>query len=666
MTLPNDTRAPHRQARWIEGENVGSATIPPFAAVEVVDNYRPESAGYTPGDGRTVLKIRLATQDNPCLTCIVGPCEIPYGEAGRIVTLDDPMLALVASASYAAGTVVGVREGSFVLEEGYCGYMIIGDYDAGTGGTMRVKRWDECGAENMVVRAIGCMLPGQGGKAQPQEWDSDTKCWKDAAGAPIDIIDPMGWLLAVPDDCFKVDKQRRCGSSSSGDYMPEFPFGMTQLVRVKELIECGDCGEVTVVRKSMETGETGTHCNTVETECKFQACNMTYRPISCDAEEYAIATIIPGQCCLPTSLECIAFLFPYPRPMFAKGQLAQNLCEGDGQITNGQILDACTKSDFKPPETAGNHTGMHACATSNVLMVWKVNVGGGDSCGWEIVSVADYELPAYMLDIACKDGGCKVEYKYKVQKRYGHYCECPLDEEKWLDTSLTFDEIEIPMGVSTESASGGISVLTDADCSTCSIVFKSQSLGNTSVSLTTKKVCVPCQKASMEDGEDIPLGEFAAIGAAGADVTITGVEQDFVTGLTVKSEVTGETGGDPVDCDTGVGLNLLITGTTKKGCFLCPSGGGGTLEAGVDVQLTAFKIKQVEPVTEAVFSCDPCPSLAVKTTPMYALCVGEESSADTVSCECIDCETEGSGSGSASVSASPTSTPSSTPSATGA
>ena len=221
--IPTSHNAPHLRQRWIEAENVGAVTIPGYAVAEVVDSYRPEKGGtVTPGGGRTVLKVRLATTDDPCTTVIIGPCEIPVGESGRVSTLDDPMVALVAE-EYANGTDVGVVAGSFLLTKGHCGYRIYGgDYDATTQ-TQRVIRSEDCQDQSMIVRATECIYPGYGGTVQIQEWDSDLQCYVDSADAPIEIIDPMQWVMAVPNDCFRVDRHSRCGVSGGGTYLPSFP-----------------------------------------------------------------------------------------------------------------------------------------------------------------------------------------------------------------------------------------------------------------------------------------------------------------------------------------------------------------------------------------------------------------------------------------------------------
>jgi hypothetical protein len=50
-------------------------------------------------------------------------------------------------------------------------------------------------------------------------------------------------------------------------------------------------------------------------------------------------------------------------------------------------------------------------------------------------------------------------------------------------------------------------------------------------------------------------------------------------------------------------------------------------------------------ISEADFTCDPCPALSTKFQTGYVLCVTEESAALESSCTCIDCDESGSGSG---------------------
>ena len=580
--------------------------------------------------------------------------------------------------------------------------------------------------QSLMVRATECILPGIGGSVQPQQWNSDDECWEDSDYDPFDIIDPNGWLLAVTDDCFKVDLQVGCGSAAGGSYIPSFPFGMTQLVRVLTQIDCGDCGEVVVVRKSDTLTEA--HCSTVATACVFQACNMSYRPLSCDGQEYAIAHIIPGQCCLEMvegsdgpEERCLAFLMPYPRPLIGKGTLTEDMCGGGATMTDSAWMDVCSEADFEAPTAASNTCQLHACSGTTVLYLFTVESG---TCSAEVVAVIDVEEPDWITDIRCKTDSCAIEKKTKVYPYYGHFCRCTDQDDEWDDTSMTGEYIDVIVSGAVEDDVGdSTGVLTDAGCAEdgCGLAFSTIGIKPAKAVLTTKQVCVFCQKETPDAGSDIEITGLVAIGAAGADVTITGtnvdvitgieagaapaginvltdadcdgcsmvfsatalghdamvlkkttvcilcgtpaaaadgegpdlvsfsgvgtdatltgVEQDVITGLTLKSEVTSEGGGDEKDCETGVGLNLIITATTKTVCVFCPGGAGGTLEAGTDVQLD-IPMSQVEPLTDAVLDCSGCPTFTASTTPMWAFCVGTEEEQAADECVCDPCEEE--------------------------
>ena len=650
--LPANQSSPHLRSRFIELYNAGDVTIPGFAALQVIQSERPEKSGtVTPDGGRTVLRVLLATTDEPCLSIINGPCEIPPGKYGRPGTMDSPMLALVET-EYVPNTDVGIQAGSFKLTEGICGWRVVGDYDAGTG-TQRVIKTDDCQAGPMVVRATECILPGEGGTVQPQQWNSITECYEDTSGPTIEVVDPMGWLLAVPDDCFKVERQHRCGTPSGGVYTPSFPFGMTQLVRIETQIDCGECGEVAIVRKS-ESGsgvEVGL-CNTEATECTFQACNMSFRPLACDGPEYAIAHIIPGECCLPTlgsgEDRCIAYLIPYPRPMFAKGTLTAKMCGGAPELRDAGPLDVCTAWEGQEITSASNPLGLHACANTDVLLLWCTNCGSElqNQCSWMVIAVEDVELPDYILDLRCAsteddEPTCAIEKQYKVQKRYGHFCECEDDENDWNYTQLEFNNMTVVESIEATPDESGRFVLTEAGCGTgdasCSLVFDKADLSTSVVKKTTRSICVLCPKE--DSGTEETLGTFATIGAEGTPDTINGAEFDVVTELTVKSPVTSE--GDPaeVDCETAGEFPLELVAKTRKICVFCGHDGNGNFPRGDEVPLL-LKFAPVEAVTEADFYCDPCIGLDVKTTKFYALCVGEESTATSVTCGCYECPPE--------------------------
>lgn len=508
--------------------------------------------------------------------------------------------------------------------------------------------------QDMIVRAVGCILPGEGGSVRAQQWNSITQCWEDDAYDPFTIIDPMGWLLAVTGDCFAIKAHHGgCGESLGGDYMPAFPFGMTQLVRVLEKIDCGKCGEVVIVRKAAVV-ESGGHCDMEETVCAFVACNMSYRPLSCDAQEYAIAHIIPGQCCLPDAVEgsdgpeerCIAFLMPYPRPIFAKATLDADLCEGDAALGTSSILDACADSDFTVPTAAGNTAKLHACTGTDVLLLWKVNSDEyGQSCAWEVIAVEDSELPDWMVDIQCGDDPCTINKKVKEQKRYGHFCKCSDDGDILSATSLTQSTIDVIVSGALADAEGDpVDVFREVSCQSCELQFLSARTNPKKIVFKTKQVCVLCPPSTNPDGTDIEVdGLWDIKQDDGATKSLFGTEIDVVTDLKVQSEVTSEGGGDEVDCATGIEgtLNLLITGKTKTICAFCSTGEGGSFAAGADVPLTALKLSSVEVLTDAEFTCDPCIGLTPSTKVIWAFCVdASETVWDAVTCNCYDCPPE--------------------------
>jgi hypothetical protein len=535
----------------------------------------------------------------------------------------------------------------------------------------------------IMVKATECILPGAGGTVQPQRWNSSTKCWEDSSASPVKVIDPMGWLLAVPDDCFKVEP---CGTSTSdcdlievrpmeccawraaacqpgqiqssstgaNEYMPSFPFGMTQIVRVLEQIDCGQCGEVTIVRKAADTGsesaETG-HCGTEATECTFQACNMSYRPIACDGPEYAIAHTIPGQCCLPDISEseerCLAFLMPYPRPMFAKGTLTAKMCGGAPELRDAGPLDVCDAWEGSEITSASNPLGLHACVNTDVLLMWCTNCGGGEEqsqCSWMVIAVEDAELPEYMLDVRCKadeDGDCGLQKKQKVQTYYGHFCECEDDREEWVDTEVVTQRINYVYNIETGAPGEAKTFLTDVECGAgCSLEFARIGATAAPLMLQMRSACVLC--ADEKDGEDLEGPKVAILSEAPMqNKSLTGAEVDVVTGIAVETEVTSDGGGDEVDCDTALGLSLVVKGKTKKICVFCGGDGEGTFEDGDEVTFP-LPLQLVEAVTEADFYCDPCVGMDVKTTQFYALCVGDESPATSVVCDCYECPPESS------------------------
>ena len=416
MTLVQDGCAPMRQQRWIELENVGSVEVPPFGVCEVVDSYRPEQGtNYTPGDGRTVLRVRMAERDQPCVTVVNGPCTIPVGENRRVGTMDDPMLAQVET-EYQPGTVVGVRAGSFKLQEGHCGYLIIGDYDAGTN-TQRVRRWEDCNNE-LMVKAYECIYPGDlDSIAIPMRWNATQRCWEeDPYASHVKVCDCNKWLLALPGECFKVERMNSC--ESSGDdygqacYRPSFPYGLTRRVRVKENISPRGCGTATLLKLNSSDP-----CDYSETECLIQICNTSARRVGCDADEDVTLHIAPGECGTGTQPECYGWIDVGPRALIAKAT-GGAICGGELGIESIEYIDV---TEWKPrvqPLKAKNPLGIYNCPDYPVYLIWN-----DPSCGWDVLQPTYVRIGRPVLGIECADSGCGIDQWRTLQDIAVQQCQ---------------------------------------------------------------------------------------------------------------------------------------------------------------------------------------------------------------------------------------------------
>lgn len=650
---PQDTRAPFQQQRWIEIENVGGSTIPAFGACEVTDSYRPEQGHYTPNDGRTVLKARLSQIDDPCLSVINGPCAIPPGETRRVGTMHDPMLALVEPSSLPAGTVVGIRKNSFYLQYGYCGYLIIGDYDGGTG-TIRVKRWEDCPRE-IVVKALECIYPGDTTKtARVMRYNYRTKCWEEDLNrpTPVTICDCNKWLLALPDECFKVERMNSCDITGYGGdtcYRPSFPYGLTRRVKIEAEIGAKACGTAKILKAAKNAAD----CDyPEESECEIQVCNPTGRKIACGGKvaEYATLHINPGECGDGTKPTCYGWIVPDPRAMFAVGKLNDRLCGDEtGEFSEVTYKDLCDW-DKNKQETKNwwNPLKLYACNGKEVLCTWD-----DCECRWVIIQVPDEELPYYIRNLRCDlNGGCEMEKEISEKPLYGHTCDCPtpyvwetaftgVEREVVVNAECgtsdcvinlktkkiclfcgTFDDgADISLQGTRVTVASGLDVgspvsmdmdyLTGAKCSDCSLEFGKGTFTSSTVSVKLKTICVLCA-----DETDAGKGDgFTAINmtVSGAKDTITGTNRTVVTN---------------VGCDS-CGLVL----TTVQICDLCGSGTTGQIAGPSGTMVTA--------VTDVGFTCDPCPKVEPKGVSFCALCVaGSESpiGAQAVECTCVDCE----------------------------
>lgn len=625
--LPANHESPHLRSRWLQLKNVGAVTIPAFGVCEIVDASRPESGGsVTPGGGPRLIHVRRTTTATPCSTIVNGPCEIPANKVGRPGTYDDPMLALVAE-EYDPGTDVGLPKDSFILTEGYCGYRIVGDYDATTG-TQTVIRWDNC-ANILMVRALSCIYPGEGGSAQPMRWNEILQCWEDdPTKAAITLIDPANWLLAVTDDCFKVERDD-CTQQS---YRPFMPYGLHRVVKVKTEIACGVCGEVTVLKMTVGGGG---RCRLGETACVLQACNLSYRKLACDAEEYANLDIIPGECC-STLTGCLAVLTPFPRPMFAEATAGGSVCATDASISAVEYKDVCEWTARTPPTTAKNPIGLYACNGDALMLRWNEA-----DCGWDIEQVQPHLFDGPLVDAYCTIAGCGLSgTKIKGQIAVQQCNDCDLTEEVPL---IVGELITVITGVEDGLGGDSFTALTGVSCVGCGLTFPAQNVTVTPMNIKSRRICILCPGA---EAESEGAGPGAVSIAATADVTLAGTNLDVLTDVQAAWD-DGSGGGGSGECPVGSGsATLTLTGKTKTICTFCSADGGGSFTDGADVDLLGgLPIGKMEALVGADFSCDPCPSLQVTTKTFWALCLNVENTEWAAqSCTCIDCDT-GSGSG---------------------
>lgn len=159
-SLPQDSRGPHRQQRWVSCKNVGSQTIPAYGVVQVVDASRVEV-------GRTIIHVKRPTMDGHCNILINSPMPIAEGAFG-ICTNDFPTYALYGDDTPAVSEVWGSKANAFTLKKNKRGFIILGDPD---GLKVRINRdprdWliaeaelneDLCGAVQVSVQVVNAKL----------------------------------------------------------------------------------------------------------------------------------------------------------------------------------------------------------------------------------------------------------------------------------------------------------------------------------------------------------------------------------------------------------------------------------------------------------------------------------------------------------------------------
>ena len=431
-----------------------------------------------------------------------------------------------------------------------------------------------------------CILPGQGGQVQPQQWNAESECWEDSDDDPIEIIDPMGWLLAVVGDCFKVDMSGVC----SGPPQPSFPFGMTQMVKVTEPIDCGECGLVTITRRNFAyVPGGGDHCRTAVTACQILACNMSFRKLGCDAPEFALAHIIPGTCCLPDGSgeeeapRCLAFLMPYPRPMRAHATLTSKLCGDEAAaISSVEYKDVCKWEAAEDPDAAKNPLHLYACEGDEVELAWSE-----DECEWEIVAVPDHVLEKPLLDLRCKDGECTLEGEKLTEDFVGHTCDCD-QETDWEDV-LQGDYIDVVQRVTGDVFAPSHQLESVQCVGTCTMQFTRRVVANTSLEFRRVRLCVFCgvedtdEEESQESPPHIEEQYISAVGSVVEPVELVGTEVDVLVDLSegpmsgLQDMLVGaECGTDSEDCwlyyPTENVIQRALMMTKRTLCVFCGVG----------------------------------------------------------------------------------------------
>jgi len=484
--------------------------------------------------------------------------------------------------------------------------------------------------------AIDCILPGT------STGTATLKAQGGAGECTITIDNTDCLIFALPGDTFPVVYTDDCASDCL--WKPAGQFGTTRWARVwktgGDLLSCDgamDCCtsrtayvlEDTTDSSSSAPGEYGTECCTMqESVCEITVCNTTNRKIAADKDyEDVLVTLIPGKTCL-------WYIHDRQRPQRAVATLILELCGNeapeDPKVVNFQYLDVCSWQQPEEPLDVKNPYGLYACAGANVELAWNEQ-----RCMWDIVQVPDVALPVPMLDILChpEPDTCTIQKKVPQYPSYGHSCLCD-DSTKNDDTQVTGEKFDIFYNVEDGEDSIGANVLTGADCkSGCSLEFTASSMSCTPKIFKRKRVCLYCPKDT--EGDTATINSVNV--GTGNSVTITGNEVDVVTGLEATWTGTDSSSGD--DCPTSLGT-INLTFKTKTVCVFCSDSGSG-IPNRLDIDFP-LEIKSVEGVTEADFSCDPCPELSVKTTMFYALCVAAEGAADVASCTCVDCVTSSS------------------------
>lgn len=160
--LPQDPRSPFQQQRWFEIQNIGSQTIPPHGACEVVNCTRLD------GD-RVLLLVRRPTRDSSSSIVLNGLLPVPAGKAGH-ATNDFPAFCLGYTP---AQSQCGSKRDSFELVAGKTGFTSLG-IDPLSGMTRVKLATGEATGELEFVELTTSLSLGGFGRARLLEFNATT------------------------------------------------------------------------------------------------------------------------------------------------------------------------------------------------------------------------------------------------------------------------------------------------------------------------------------------------------------------------------------------------------------------------------------------------------------------------------------------------------------
>jgi hypothetical protein len=236
--LPQDTRSPHQQQRWLELVNVGSSSIPSGGVCEVVGSMRDAE------NQATILQVRRPIAD--CLPNVVinGPLRIPSGKSARIGTNDYPAWAFYnnGDGTPMSGQMWGSVKDSFALGKGRQGFTIAGDpfngvpYEGSSNASfVRVLRSERL---LRVSPYSDPLAPGQTVDCFIHYWDGTN--WL-PTNSVVPVKDPFFRTAALPGEIFVVE-------AYGLDLQPIAEFGLRRRGVITTTIYPNTTGEVALRR----------------------------------------------------------------------------------------------------------------------------------------------------------------------------------------------------------------------------------------------------------------------------------------------------------------------------------------------------------------------------------------------------------------------------------